>query len=299
MGENYRLPQSRLNLPCLTQIGWMTMDTAKSLDFHVNNGFEITYAAKGEFQWELSDGALLSIDTGQICITPYLARHRGRYGRMTGGSELFYTVFNPFSAAQAGFEPELMQALGQRYLEMGGRTMVASERIRSLLMLIKEGIQTDCQGGTGGPSSLNHLVLAFLAELPALFAQSGRAAPAVTGGRELTERAVELFKENLERDDRYTVADAAAALGVSRSRLYEVFKRHKGVSPLEYQLRLRCRAAEEFLLKTELTVTEIAYRTGFSSSQHFSRAFKSNSSYSPSEFRGRYSQGREEPFLDP
>jgi AraC-like DNA-binding protein len=43
--------------------------------------------------------------------------------------------------------------------------------------------------------------------------------------------------------------------------------------------------ARELLISTTMTVTDICYTTGFESVAHFSRLFKSQYGYCPTEFR--------------
>lgn len=63
------------------------------------------------------------------------------------------------------------------------------------------------------------------------------------------------------------------------------FKKHYGVSPLKYVSGLRLQRAKQLLRDTSLPVAEVAARTGFHDLFHFSRRFKEQTGYSPSDFR--------------
>lgn len=63
------------------------------------------------------------------------------------------------------------------------------------------------------------------------------------------------------------------------------FREHAGSSPMHYINKVRLEKAKALLLGTELTMTEIAEKTGFCSLFHFSRSFKNHTGFSPSEFR--------------
>ena len=55
--------------------------------------------------------------------------------------------------------------------------------------------------------------------------------------------------------------------------------------PSQWIRQKRLEKAQELLLSTTMTVTDICYTTGFENIAHFSRLFKSQFRYSPSEFR--------------
>ena len=64
-----------------------------------------------------------------------------------------------------------------------------------------------------------------------------------------------------------------------------------GIAPTELINRIRIQAAEEMLAKTDLTISEIAYRTGFNDPKYFSRVYKRFAGCTPSETRS-YNRGR-------
>lgn len=70
------------------------------------------------------------------------------------------------------------------------------------------------------------------------------------------------------------VPEMAALLGLSVSRFKTHFKKEIGIPPAEYVLRCRVSQAKLLLKKPGATVTDVAYRLGFSSSQYFATVFK-------------------------
>lgn len=71
-----------------------------------------------------------------------------------------------------------------------------------------------------------------------------------------------------------TLADLAHALGYSESYLRAVFKDQLGISLGRYIRQSRLSEAAKLLQSTDLSISEIAQRTGFESPFAFSRAFK-------------------------
>lgn len=74
-------------------------------------------------------------------------------------------------------------------------------------------------------------------------------------------------------------------VGVSARTLQRLFNRWVGCSPKHYQCVLRARRVYEFLTKTQLTIEEIAFRTGFYDVSHLYKAFRKISSKPPSFYR--------------
>lgn len=75
------------------------------------------------------------------------------------------------------------------------------------------------------------------------------------------------------------------ALTMSRSQIFRKIKALTGKSPSLYIRSIRLARAQEMLRNTALTVSEIAYDTGFSSPQYFSDAFLEEFGVRPSEAR--------------
>jgi transcriptional regulator GlxA family with amidase domain len=88
-----------------------------------------------------------------------------------------------------------------------------------------------------------------------------------------TAKALVFLRENLDR--RVTIRELAErAGGGSVTRFCARFRRELRVAPGAHHLRLRLDAARQALRQPESRVTHVAMRYGFSSSQHFSTAFR-------------------------
>lgn len=72
---------------------------------------------------------------------------------------------------------------------------------------------------------------------------------------------------------------------ISRRYLHAMFKEYKNISPLEYILAVRMKAADKFLLTTDFSVSRIAELTGYSDYNHFTRAYKKHFGMLPSKRR--------------
>lgn len=82
-----------------------------------------------------------------------------------------------------------------------------------------------------------------------------------------------------------SVADLAADLGVSERHLRRAFERELGVSPIELAQTHRLLLAKQLLADTNLTVTRVAYASGFQSLRRFNTVFRSRYRMPPSALR--------------
>ena len=65
----------------------------------------------------------------------------------------------------------------------------------------------------------------------------------------------------------------------------KTFKEILGTAPNQYYLMLKIRKAEQLIQESNLTLAEVAFRSGFESEFYFSRIFKQKMNYNPSEVR--------------
>jgi AraC-like DNA-binding protein len=90
---------------------------------------------------------------------------------------------------------------------------------------------------------------------------------------------------NRHLNESFSVNAAAAQCGLKVSRFHQLFIKETGFSPLEFVNRQRIDLAKNKLLRTNATITEIAFPLGFNSTQYFATVFKKYCGISPSEFR--------------
>ena len=81
-----------------------------------------------------------------------------------------------------------------------------------------------------------------------------------------------------------TVKELAAEACMSPFHFVRVFKEAFGMTPIQYQMHLRMSEAKRLLLSTDLQVSEISDRLGYSSPEYFSRQFASKVGVSPSNY---------------
>jgi AraC-like DNA-binding protein len=74
-------------------------------------------------------------------------------------------------------------------------------------------------------------------------------------------------------------------LGISTSRLNEIFKTYTSMTPYQYYIHIKIHKAESLLEQEDIPVKEAASRMGFEDQYYFSRLFKNKTGVSPSDWK--------------
>lgn len=82
-----------------------------------------------------------------------------------------------------------------------------------------------------------------------------------------------------------SLSDMATELNCSKSYISHFFKKQCGLTIPEYVNLLRTEQSKIYLESTKMTIQEIAFAVGFSSSNYFSTVFKNKMKLSPIEYR--------------
>lgn len=94
----------------------------------------------------------------------------------------------------------------------------------------------------------------------------------------------ELIQNNLDNSN-FTVEQLADELNISRIQLYRKMKAISGINISDYIQNIRLEKAKVLLNETALTISEVAYATGFSSPSYFSTSFKNKYGKTPKAYR--------------
>ncbi len=102
---------------------------------------------------------------------------------------------------------------------------------------------------------------------------------------DIIKNMLDFTRENLDKN--ITLDDIAESGGVSKTYCNALFKKFTNRSPVENLLHTRVERVAELLLNTELPMSDIAEKTGFSGASYMSEIFKRYYKVSPREYRKR------------
>ncbi len=91
--------------------------------------------------------------------------------------------------------------------------------------------------------------------------------------------------ENNIGNDKFGVNDICSELGISRVQLYRKVKTVLNCNVNDYIITTRLQKAKNYMLHENLSISEVAFKSGFSSAAYFSTVFKSKFGVTPSAFK--------------
>ncbi len=138
--------------------------------------------------------------------------------------------------------------------------------------------------GVHAQLALTSVLFSLLSKIePSEARAAGHAYRLFYSGREYAERAA-LYMDQLYASH-ITVAGLAERLGLNRTYFSSLFRRHMGVSPQEYLLRVRMEKAAVALESSHMSVSDVGRTVGYEDPLLFSRVFKKHFGLSPREYR--------------
>jgi two-component system response regulator YesN len=85
-----------------------------------------------------------------------------------------------------------------------------------------------------------------------------------------------------------TISDIAASIGISETYLSHLYKKESGENIVDYLTKYRLEQAKELLRNSELRTYEIADRVGFADANYFSKQFKRYEGINPLDYRNQF-----------
>lgn len=155
-------------------------------------------------------------------------------------------------------------------------------QLHHIAMLLLAELQTD---GLMGQLYVESLIQVLVIHL--LRNYSTRTQPITFENRSIThtrlQEAIEYIHAHLERE--LSLAEIAGVVNISPTYFANLFKRATGISPHQYVIQQRVERAKVMLMKTDLTIADIAVQVGFSSQSHLTQHFKSLIGVTPKQIR--------------
>ena len=266
-----------------SSIGIFATGNSKGIDEHKHDFIEIVYVRSGNAT-QYVDRERFDVKRGDVIFINY------------GSAHSFSTNEKGFSYVNICFSPEIVESL-----------ILTKENAFALLSLTAfDELRKDSGGGMitfGGKerdeieSILDSMLDEYLAEntsyrsvlecyINILFTKMLRKVQmGLTGETENDMwRSLSSYIDN-NLDSELTLGSLARKSFYNPSYFSRVFKQHFGTSLTEYVGRRRIEYAVKLLLKTDLSVDEIARKSGFTERSTFYHAFSRYTGKSPTDYR--------------
>jgi AraC-like DNA-binding protein len=284
----HRLAAKRL--PNIMSVGYWDArhDQRWGLDWHRNEGVEITYVARGKMAFAV-DRIDYNLSRGNLTVTRPWQLHRVGNPNVTA-CRLHWIILDlgirrphqewVWPDWLVMFKPDLRELtqLLQHNEQPVWRADAKMERCF-------ENIGSSLDGSVSQESKLRLRLNELFLELLELLRKQNLELDKTLSSR---RRSVELFLSSLRNqiEHPWTLESMAEQCGLGRSRFTHYCYELTNMPPLEYVNHCRIKHACHLLSTNgQKTVTDIAFECGFSSSQYFATVFRRHLGVSPNIFR--------------
>ncbi len=211
-----------------------------------------------------------------ISIAPANVSYRAIRGRRTNG-ELTVISIDPALMAE-----EALALIGLYEPEVIPQVVIEDPLIRG----IGARFETEMMTGLSSPriylESLTNTLATHILANYVTTALRGRRPGALNSAQ--MRNSIEFMQANFDTD--ISLAELAAAAGMSKFHFAKSFKLALGVAPHQYLVKMRIEKARRLLLSEDgLSVDEIAQAVGYSNLGHFTAQFCKCTGSTPSEYR--------------
>jgi len=196
-------------------------------------------------------------------------------------SNLYYLIIDLSLIAQLGLftNPDTYEELGQRFARSNDRIFPASTELPDAMKTLLKRFskkENDMYFDTHIRNALSEVLIALL--MPYHPKENDLSFDITCSLRYIQEHL----------DEQIHISELATLEHTSLSTYHKYFVKATGIPPGEYILRQKTEKAKELLCSTDLSITEIAGKYGFSSGQYFATVFKRFFGDSPMQYRKKY-----------
>jgi AraC-like DNA-binding protein len=272
---------NQIELPMLIHVSRVRSHVASRVTWHSHEGFELLFLLDGATAYEFSGQQAVELHGGHFLVVPPRLVHRGLYNMRSPCTicGLALKTWRPSGWKHTTFTALNLSRLRRALETAGPKAHPFSPALRWLVRRLMEE--------TGNYSASPHRAEAGIALraliCTALVEVMRQILVPPTEPKEFVAAAVAYLRQHLQEPVR--MEDLVRHVGFSRARMFDMFKAQTGRTPNDYLQRLRVEKAQEQLRQTDLSVTDIALATGFSSGQYFSTVFVRYTGVSPTAFR--------------
>ena len=242
---------------------------------HTHACHELYFLASGQRRY-LIGSDLFDVSPGNVILIP-----RGHLHRTTSINKKGYSRYVVYFSEE--YIDDFISIIGRDTFDafMQGRCLQLNDfAISAIHEILQRMDQTQKQVLPFAEASLKTDLQQILLYLLRYGEKQYRsAAQSASKIQEATQYIMEHYAKDL------TLENVASVACMERTYFCKCFKTITGFGFSEYLTRVRMQAAESFLLKTDLSVSEIASRCGFSGSNYFGDVFRRCAGLSPSKYR--------------
>lgn len=272
----------RLGLGWLIGVRHLKSGAATESFWHAHAQMQLLHCFKGEFVYEFRGAPPTVLTAGHFMVIPARMEHRHQRAIDPAGHRI-ELLLGPASGRDARYGVFPKATADRLVAELAKRSCRPIPSTRELADIFRELDSIAAEPAASRPPERLALARA-LASLALLRCVTRR--PAQQAHRQearLMDEAVAWLRRHAS--ERVRMDRLVAYMGYSRSRLFDLFRRHTGLSPADWLARHRVKLACDRLEETGDPISAVAKDCGYSSAQYFISAFKRQTGVTPSAWR--------------
>jgi len=249
-------------------------------DPHVHSAVEVVLTLEGTVEYVVN-GSAYTVRKNEVLIIPGEAPHSLNMGE---NSSRYLYLFEP-DTLRSLRDLKMIPGLFDRvfYLHDGSETHL---RIREMLLKIQNLDHEKELAWNARAYSYLIRIFALLSQHYLSGAVSWRKEPVGAVDQEVIATAMNYINEHYQEE--LSLEDVASFAGFSRYYFSRSFKKQTGYFFKDYLCQKRLQVAKDLLTRTELSMREVAIRSGFGSVATFNRTFREKNGCTPTKYRAIY-----------
>lgn len=245
---------------------------------HVHSFFEVCYAYAGRGLFRIN-GADYEVAAGQV----FVAKPGEPHEIISSQDDPLGIYFWSYTLIPPSKRQSEIDALLHAFLTTGRPVSADVPTMRRTLELLTEEIARREAGYEQVAQALVTKLLLDTARAVTDMPPAARDEPAPDAAGALAQDMARYLRDNYQRPVR--VRDVAAQVHLSERHTNRLFRQVMGVSIKAWLTRYRLEIAAQHLLNRQMTVTEVAYASGYQDVRHFITRFRQHTGLTPTAFR--------------
>lgn len=255
---------------------------------HKHNFFELTFVLKGSGQQLLNESRIDYKEGDVFFLTPkdeheFVVETPSTFGIIKFTEQLFLEKAN--LASSTHWRKNLDTVI--LYNNNIPKSIVAYEADRVQLFYLYELIKNELENTL---FYSRDVLLNLFGALLVVVSRNLKSSVIKTGNsynseKEKIDSILTYIRQNVLDKELIKIKSIAKNFYMSPNYVSVFVKKHAGISIQQYVLKTKIEMAKRLLKQTNLNITEIADKTGFSDSSHFNKIFKRYTGDNPSAFR--------------
>jgi len=246
---------------------------------HDHEAYEIYYLMSGERYYFIKDRTY-HLHRGDLVLIPTHVLHKTSSARKDGHERI---LVNFRWEALGGLLPEYEERIPALFAEFPHIRLSVKEQ--AAIRRILDGMHNEIEADEPGAGRYARLLLAELI-LVLLRLTEGRHAEVAEFPNSLHRKVSEVAQYiGAHYGEPITLNGLSDRFRISPFYLSRIFHQVTGLPVVSYINYVRVEEARLLLASTDLSVTEVAFRTGYQSVTHFGRVFKAAVGLTPQKFR--------------